>query len=200
MHLATWHLHPPSISRKGSSSKPPLVLQALDACVRARVHARFYVSRQSAYARFSCVFLASAYMKWDGNAERRVKRAKGMRKRERKRQKVEENFDVRSYAIAWGEGAPGPSFPCAPKSPHCLLRRDSIGQQTVSSLTYTEVPFCSVSFSSYLRCVYHRDSSITFETGAYFRVRFFNFSFAYIYEFSIASWQHFIIINIIQGT
>jgi len=97
--------------------------------------ARALVGKACTHAPRACS-LASAYMKWDGNAEgrRQKKKSEGNEEAgERKRQKVEENFDVRSYAIARGEGAPGPSFPCAPKGPHCLLLRDSIAQCTASS-------------------------------------------------------------------
>lgn len=118
----------------------------------ARVHvftlagkARTHASR--AYSSRARIWNETGTRREGGGKE---KKAEGTRKRERKRQKVEENFDVRSYAIVWGEGAPGPLFPCAPKSPHCRFYLAIQLPDRSPLVTYTEAPFYSVSLSFYL--------------------------------------------------
>lgn len=97
------------------------------------------------------------------------------KEREREKQKVEENFDVRSYAIARGEGAPGPSFPMYAQGsslPFTLRFNRPTDRLQLRTPKFFSI---SVSFSSYLlaRYAHHRNSRVSPSvTGYYFCVQF----------------------------
>lgn len=168
MHLATWHLHPPSISRNGSSSKVPLRSSSFR-CLRPCTSVRAFftvVGKARIRTLLSCVFLASAYMKWDGNVERRrrkVERGGGWGS-EGNEEETKGRRELR-YAVIRDRVRRGRTWTffsmCAQESSLPSTSRFNRSPNRPPLVTHTEVPFDSVSFSSSYLLARDRNSRVS---------------------------------------
>lgn len=154
-------------------AKSPLVLQALDAC--ARVHARFYVSRQSAYTRASRAYSSRAHT-WNETGTWREEGRWGGRGSEENEEEGEKETKGRRElrcAVIRDRVRRGRTWTffsmCAQESSLPSTSRFNRSPNKPPLVTYTEVPFYSVSFSSSYFLAWSKFASIGVGTEAFSR-------------------------------